>query len=170
MGASKVFISYRREDSAGHAGRVFDHLVRKLGRDHVFRDVDNIRPVPTPVHQPPVCVVDAGLLPKSFPCDKMSPSVSSTLWPSAHQRTMSRVACLQHLHCNFLLLPECSPGEQQKRNCKFQSRFHGLPLITFIWSRPQMTPAGAHRLSFRRYPQSTPARTNRKESCHKPFG
>jgi len=44
MGASGVFISYRREDSAGHAGRLFDHLARKLGRDHVFRDVDNIRP------------------------------------------------------------------------------------------------------------------------------
>jgi hypothetical protein len=27
-------------------------------------------------------------------------------------------------------------------------------------------PAGAHRLSFRRYRQSTPARTNRKESAH----
>jgi ankyrin repeat protein len=44
MGASGVFISYRREDSAGHAGRLFDHLAKKLGRDHVFRDVDNIRP------------------------------------------------------------------------------------------------------------------------------
>lgn len=42
--ASTVFISYRREESAGHAGRLFDRLVGKLGRDHVFRDVDNIRP------------------------------------------------------------------------------------------------------------------------------
>ena len=43
-GSSTVFISYRREDSAGHAGRLFDRLASKLGRDHVFRDVDNIRP------------------------------------------------------------------------------------------------------------------------------
>lgn len=28
----------------GCSWRLFDHLVRKLGRDHVFRDVDNIRP------------------------------------------------------------------------------------------------------------------------------
>jgi ankyrin repeat protein len=44
MASSTVFISYRREDSAGHAGRLFDRLASKLGRDHVFRDVDNIRP------------------------------------------------------------------------------------------------------------------------------
>ncbi len=44
MASSTVFISYRREDSAGHAGRLFDRLAGKLGRDRVFRDVDNIRP------------------------------------------------------------------------------------------------------------------------------
>jgi len=44
MASSTVFISYRREDSAGHAGRLFDRLVSKLGRDRVFRDVDNIGP------------------------------------------------------------------------------------------------------------------------------
>ncbi len=44
MASSTVFISYRREDSAGHAGRLFDRLASKLGHDHVFRDVDNIRP------------------------------------------------------------------------------------------------------------------------------
>jgi TIR domain len=44
MASPTVFISYRREDSAGHAGRLFDRLVSRLGRDHVFRDVDNIKP------------------------------------------------------------------------------------------------------------------------------
>jgi len=44
MASSTVFISYRREDSAGHAGRLFDRLADRLGRDHVFRDVENIRP------------------------------------------------------------------------------------------------------------------------------
>ena len=38
----KVFISYRRGDSAGHAGRVMDRLGRELGRDLVFMDVDAI--------------------------------------------------------------------------------------------------------------------------------
>jgi uncharacterized protein len=42
--SSTVFISYRREDSAGHSGRLFDRLVSKLGRDRVFRDVDDIMP------------------------------------------------------------------------------------------------------------------------------
>lgn len=40
--ASKVFISYRRDDSAGHAGRVHDWLEREFGPDLLFMDVDAI--------------------------------------------------------------------------------------------------------------------------------
>ena len=40
---SGVFISYRRDDTAGHAGRLFDHLSRAFGEDGVFMDVDDIR-------------------------------------------------------------------------------------------------------------------------------
>src|SRR5215469_5558051 len=40
--AVKVFISYRREDSAGYAGRILDRLGRELERDHLFIDVDDI--------------------------------------------------------------------------------------------------------------------------------
>jgi TIR domain len=39
---SKIFISYRRDDSAGHAGRVHDRLEREFGRDLLFMDVDAI--------------------------------------------------------------------------------------------------------------------------------
>jgi hypothetical protein len=39
-----VFISYRREDSAGFAGRIYDRLVSRLEADRVFFDVDNIEP------------------------------------------------------------------------------------------------------------------------------
>lgn len=42
--AGSVFISYRREDSAGFAGRIYDRLVTKLAREKVFIDVDNIEP------------------------------------------------------------------------------------------------------------------------------
>jgi hypothetical protein len=37
-----VFICYRREDSAGFAGRIYDRLTKTFGRDGVFFDVDNI--------------------------------------------------------------------------------------------------------------------------------
>jgi formylglycine-generating enzyme required for sulfatase activity len=40
--AGKIFISYRRDDSAGHAGRVHDRLEREYGRDLLFMDVDAI--------------------------------------------------------------------------------------------------------------------------------
>jgi formylglycine-generating enzyme required for sulfatase activity len=38
----KVFISYRRDDSAGHAGRVHDRLQLEFGRDLLFMDVDAV--------------------------------------------------------------------------------------------------------------------------------
>jgi hypothetical protein len=41
---AKVFISYRRDDVAGHAGRLADHLTERLGDGSVFMDVDAIPP------------------------------------------------------------------------------------------------------------------------------
>ncbi len=41
---SGIFISYRREDAAGHAGRLFDRLAQHFGRDAVFMDVAGIEP------------------------------------------------------------------------------------------------------------------------------
>ena len=39
-----IFISYRRDDSAGHAGRIYDRLSDHFGLDQVFMDVDTIKP------------------------------------------------------------------------------------------------------------------------------
>lgn len=39
-----IFISYRREDSAGFAGRIYDRLTSRLERERIFFDVDNIEP------------------------------------------------------------------------------------------------------------------------------
>jgi hypothetical protein len=39
-----TFISYRREDAAGYAGRLRESLERRLGSARVFRDVDTLRP------------------------------------------------------------------------------------------------------------------------------
>jgi TIR domain len=40
--ASKVFLCYRRDDSAGYAGRIEDRLVREFGQNLLFIDVDAI--------------------------------------------------------------------------------------------------------------------------------
>lgn len=40
----KIFLSYRRDDSAGFAGRLADALEAEFGAGSVFRDVDDIRP------------------------------------------------------------------------------------------------------------------------------
>lgn len=37
-----IFISYRRDDSAGHAGRIHDRLADHYGHERVFRDVEDI--------------------------------------------------------------------------------------------------------------------------------
>jgi tetratricopeptide (TPR) repeat protein len=40
----RIFISYRRDDAAGDAGRLADHLHRRFGATHVFLDIDTIDP------------------------------------------------------------------------------------------------------------------------------
>jgi hypothetical protein len=39
---ARIFLSYRRDDSSGHAGRLFDRLSQHFGRDNLFMDVDTI--------------------------------------------------------------------------------------------------------------------------------
>jgi len=41
---SGIFISYRRDDTAGHAGRLYDRLTARFGAKRVFMDVDKIGP------------------------------------------------------------------------------------------------------------------------------
>ena len=40
QGAQKVFISYRRQETAAHAGRLYDAMVTRFGERNVFMDVD----------------------------------------------------------------------------------------------------------------------------------
>jgi hypothetical protein len=39
---SRIFISYRRSDGAGYAGRIFDRLQNEFGTARVYRDVDSL--------------------------------------------------------------------------------------------------------------------------------
>jgi hypothetical protein len=39
-----IFISYRRDESAGYSGRIADRLVEHFGEDRIFRDIDSIEP------------------------------------------------------------------------------------------------------------------------------
>jgi hypothetical protein len=42
--ANKVFINYRRDETAGIAGRLHDRLAKEFGKQNVFMDVDSIEP------------------------------------------------------------------------------------------------------------------------------
>ncbi|MEQ1619415.1 MAG: toll/interleukin-1 receptor domain-containing protein [Terricaulis sp.] len=37
-----IFVGYRRKDSIASAGRIYDRLQERFGREHVFKDVDSI--------------------------------------------------------------------------------------------------------------------------------
>ncbi len=41
---SRIFINYRRQDSEGYVGRLYDHLTLHFERNDVFMDVDDIKP------------------------------------------------------------------------------------------------------------------------------
>lgn len=40
----RIFVNYRREETSGHAGRLYDDLVERFGEGQVFMDVDTIQP------------------------------------------------------------------------------------------------------------------------------
>jgi hypothetical protein len=44
MPGSGIFISYRRDDTSGYAGRLYDRLVGRFGDGRVFMDIDTIAP------------------------------------------------------------------------------------------------------------------------------
>ena len=44
MDGGGIFLSYRRDDTAGEAGRLAEHLARRFGQDRVFIDIDTIAP------------------------------------------------------------------------------------------------------------------------------
>jgi hypothetical protein len=39
---ARIFVSYRRSDSADVSGRIYDRLIAKFGKETVFKDVDSI--------------------------------------------------------------------------------------------------------------------------------
>ena len=41
-GRGSIFISYRRQETAANAGRLYDHLSERFGEDRVFMDIDSI--------------------------------------------------------------------------------------------------------------------------------
>ncbi len=41
---SRIFINYRRQDSEGYVGRLYDHLVQHFSPDDIFMDVSSIEP------------------------------------------------------------------------------------------------------------------------------
>ncbi|MEA2600741.1 MAG: hypothetical protein QOF89_1733 [Acidobacteriota bacterium] len=44
LGSSRIFISYRREDSAGYTRLLYEELVKRFGNESIFLDVTQIKP------------------------------------------------------------------------------------------------------------------------------
>ena len=41
---TRIFISYRRADSEGYVGRLYDQLIKKFDKSEIFLDVGTIKP------------------------------------------------------------------------------------------------------------------------------
>ncbi len=41
---SRIFINYRRIDTEGHVGRIYDHLVQHFDAKDIFADIESIKP------------------------------------------------------------------------------------------------------------------------------
>jgi hypothetical protein len=41
---ASIFVSYRRSDAPGHAGRLYDRLAERFGEANVFKDLDSMEP------------------------------------------------------------------------------------------------------------------------------
>src|SRR5438105_15900878 len=44
LSGPRIFVNYRREDSSGESGRLYDRLVNRYGTGQVFRDREAIAP------------------------------------------------------------------------------------------------------------------------------
>ena len=62
MAKETIFISYRRQDTAAYAGRIYDRLAAKYGEDNVFMDIDRIEPGQDFVDAINHSVAEAGVL------------------------------------------------------------------------------------------------------------
>ena len=62
MPKQSIFISYRRQDTAAYAGRIYDRLAAKYGEPNVFMDIDRIEPGQDFVDAINHSVAEAGVL------------------------------------------------------------------------------------------------------------
>jgi hypothetical protein len=62
MPKQTIFISYRRQDTAAYAGRIYDRLSAKYGENNVFMDIDRIEPGQDFVDAINNSVAEAGVL------------------------------------------------------------------------------------------------------------
>jgi hypothetical protein len=62
MPKQSIFISYRRQDTAAYAGRIYDRLAAKYGDHNVFMDIDRIEPGQDFVDAINHSVAEAGVL------------------------------------------------------------------------------------------------------------
>ena len=62
MPKQSIFISYRRQDTAAYAGRIYDRLAAKYGEHNVFMDIDRIEPGQDFVDAINHSVAEAGVL------------------------------------------------------------------------------------------------------------
>ena len=136
----RIFLSYRREDASAHAGRLYDSLVQRFGKDQVFRDIDTIRPgddFVNAIHQCmaacDVCLVligrqwmaeQHGARRLDDPGDYVRLEVAAALDPHRDIRVIPVLVDGGHLPASSELPPELAPLARRQAIELSEARFH----------------------------------------------
>jgi hypothetical protein len=122
--AGGVFISYRREDSAGFAGRIYDRLIKQLDPKSVFLDVDNIQPgldfFDVLDEKLRVCDVLIAIIGKNWNSrpPKTTNVVSKILMISSGSRSRQRSGAEFASFPSSLMVPRCLGVKTYRRACR----------------------------------------------------
>lgn len=114
--ANRIFISYRREDSRGSAGRIYDHLTAHFDRDQIFMDVDTIQPGLDFVDVISSAVSKVDVLIAVIGPDWLSASDTSGKRRLDHPEDFVRLEIATALERNIRVIPVLVEGAKPPRN------------------------------------------------------
>jgi Flp pilus assembly protein TadD len=134
-----IFISYRRNDCPGHAGRLNDKLVEHFGYDQVFMDVDGIGPGEDFIEVIERELDSCAILLAMIGCDWLTGSSDKNLLQNANDYVRLEIATA--LRRNIRVVPILVEGAEMPKledlpdDMAKLLRRNAVPLSDLRWSR-----------------------------------
>jgi len=133
--ARRLFISYRREETAGHAGRLYDAVAARFGERNVFMDVD-LAPGIDFVEQITEAV---------GACDVLLVVIGPSWATTAGEKIQSR--CVAFKRSTMSAIRTGRPRSIRARSVMTRSALNGSPVSATVggWMSGSGSPGGAGR-------------------------